>query len=202
MPYDVPNFAKPDSDRPALGEQGIIGKLDVVSVAVYQLAELNRDIQVDTNGNISMPLVGTVQVDGKTPDQVAGIITDRLAARYVRHPSVQVSIKQSVPRTITVEGSVNKPGMFEIRGQLDLLSAIALSSGLADDSNLHRVVVFRQINGERRAAAFDLATIRDGSSPNPVIYGNDIIVVDGSKLSNAYRQILQAVPLLYFAQYL
>ena len=58
------------------------------------------------------------------------------------------------------------------------------------------MVVFRQINGERRAAAFDLATIRDGSSPNPVVYGNDIIVVDGSKLSNAYRQILQVAAAL------
>lgn len=183
-----------------MGEEGIIGKLDVVSVAVYQLSELNRDIQVDTNGNISMPLVGTVQADGKTPDQVAGIIADRLAAKYVRHPSVQVSIKEAVPRTITVEGSVTKPGMFQIRGRLDLLSAIALASGPNADANSHRVVVFRQINGERRAAAFDLATIREGTSPNPIIYGNDIIVIDGNKLGKAYRDILQAVPLLYFAR--
>lgn len=198
VPYDVPNFSAPDSDRPALGQQGIIGKLDVISVAVYELPELNRDLQVDTKGNIALPLVGTVQADGQTADQVAAVITERLAARYVRHPSVQVSIKEAVPRTVTVEGAVTKPGVFEMRGQTDLLSAIALASGLGEDANSHRVVVFRQIDGERRAAAFDLATIRDGTSPNPVIYGNDIVVVDGSSLAKAYRDVLQSVPLLFF----
>ena len=198
VPYDVPNFSAPDNDRPALGKQGLIGKLDVISVAVFELAELNRDIQVDTNGAIVMPLVGSFQVEGLTSDQLAQQITSRLAARYIRSPSVQVSIKQTVVKTVTVEGSVTKPGTFEVRGQSDLLSAIAFAAGPSEFANPHRVVIFRQINGERRAAAFDLATIRSGQSPNPAIYGNDIIVVDGSKLGKAYREILQAVPLLYF----
>jgi polysaccharide export outer membrane protein len=202
VPYDVPNFAAPDSDRPVIGNQGILGKLDVISVAVFQLPELNRDLQIDTNGNFAMPLVGTIHADGLTADQVGAVISDRLAANYVRNPSVQVSIKQTVVRTVTVEGAVKKPGVFEVRGQTDLLSAIALAAGPDDYSNVHRVVVFRQIDGERKAAAFDLATIRNGTAPNPVIFGNDIIVMDGSSLAKTYRDVLQAVPLLYFAQVL
>jgi polysaccharide export outer membrane protein len=58
-------------------------------------------------------------------------------------------------------------------------------------------VVFRYIGGKRQAAAFDLGTIRKGQEPDPVIYGNDTIVVDGSGLTRAYRDLLQAIPLFY-----
>lgn len=196
VPYDVAGFSAPDSDRPAVGNQGVIGKLDIVSVAVFELPELNRDIQVDTKGDIAMPLVGSIQAEGLTSDELARQITGRLAARYVRSPSVQVGIKETVAKLITVEGSVVKPGTFPLRGESDLLTAIALAAGPNEFANAHRVVVFRQIGGERKAAAFDLTTIRNGQSANPAIYGNDIIVVDGSKLTRAYRDILQAVPLL------
>lgn len=196
VPYNVSNFAAPDNDRPIVGNQGVIGKLDVVSVAVYELPELNRDIQVDTKGSISIPLVGSLQAEGLTTEELSQQITSRLAARYVRSPSVQVGIKEAVGKQVTVEGSVVRPGVFQLRGETDLLSAIALASGPNEFANKRRVVVFRQIRGERVAAAFDLSSVRTGQSPNPAIYGNDIIVVDGSKLTRAYRDILQAVPLL------
>jgi polysaccharide biosynthesis/export protein len=197
IPYDVPSFVAPDSDRPPLGSEGIIGRLDTLSVQVYQLPELNRDLQVDSDGNISMPLVGTVKAEGLNSAELAQEITARLAARYVRSPSVQVSIKETVAKMVTVDGSVKKPGMFPIRGEITLLRAITLASGPDDNANIHRVVVFRQINGQRNAAAFDLAVIRSGQAQDPVIYGNDVIVIDGSGLASAYRELLQAIPLLY-----
>ena len=101
VPYDVPNFTAPDSDRPALGGEGTIGKLDTISVSVYQLPELNRDIQVGSDGNIAMPLVGTVKAEGLNSTQLAQEISSRLAARYIRSPSVQVSIKETVVRSVT-----------------------------------------------------------------------------------------------------
>lgn len=197
VPYDVPNFTAPDTDRAALGSEGTIGQLDTIAVAVYQLPELTRDIQVGSDGNITMPLVGTVKAEGLNSTQLAQAISDRLAARYVRSPSVQVSIKETIARTVTVEGSVKQPGVFPVRGESSLLRVIALAAGPDGDANIHRIVVFRQINGQRKAAAFDLGVIRDGKAPDPVIYGNDVVVVDGSGLSAAYREALQAVPLLY-----
>ncbi|MEP7221519.1 MAG: polysaccharide biosynthesis/export family protein [Novosphingobium sp.] len=197
VPYNATDFTLPDSQRPDISDAGIIGKLDTLTIQVYQLPDLNREIQVDREGNIAMPLIGTLHADGLTTPQLSQLITDKLADRYVRSPSVQVSLKSAIAKQIVVEGSVTRPGVFETRGQTTLLGALAMAAGPNDTANIHRVVVFRYIGGKRHAAAFDLGTIRKGLEPDPVIYGNDTIVVDGSKLTRAYRDLLQAIPLLY-----
>lgn len=197
VPYNVSIFAAPDSQRPEMSDAGIIGKLDTLAVQVYQLPDLNRDLQVDRDGNVAMPLIGTLHAEGLTAPQLAQLITDKLADRYVRSPSVQVSVKNAIAKQIVVEGAVTRPGVFETRGQTTLLGAVAMAGGPNDTANVHRVVVFRYIGGKRQAAAFDLGTIRKGLEPDPVVYGNDTIVVDGSQLTRAYRDLLQAIPLFY-----
>ncbi len=195
--YDTTAFNTPDTVMPDLTGSGAIGKLDVLAVNVYQLPELSRDYQVDIEGNIVMPLVGTVKADGLSATDLARDITARLAARYVRSPSVTVGIKQASVQTVTVEGAVNRPGMFPVPGKISLLRAVALAAGPSEGANIKRVVIFRQIDGKRAAAAFDLSLIRTGQAPDPEVFGNDVVVIDGSGLNAAYREILQAIPLLY-----
>jgi polysaccharide biosynthesis/export protein len=76
------------------------------------------------------------------------------------------------------------------------LQAIARAGGLDDKANSKRVVVFRKIDGETKAAAFNLSEIRAGITQNPTIYGGDIVVVDGSSLKSTYREVISAIPLL------
>jgi polysaccharide export outer membrane protein len=76
------------------------------------------------------------------------------------------------------------------------MQAVALAGGVSEEANAHRVAVFRTIDGKRQAAAFDLASIRHGQSPDPKIYAGDIIVVDGDGVKAAYRQILSSFPIL------
>ena len=61
---------------------------------------------------------------------------------------------------------------------------------------LAEIAVFRTIDGKRQAAAFDLASIRRGEVTDPKIYPGDIIVVDGSGVKAAYKQILNSFPIL------
>jgi polysaccharide export outer membrane protein len=56
--------------------------------------------------------------------------------------------------------------------------------------------VFRTIGGQRMAAAFDLTSIRRGEAEDPKVYSGDIIIVDGSKLKQAQREILGALPII------
>jgi polysaccharide export outer membrane protein len=71
-----------------------------------------------------------------------------------------------------------------------------MAKGTADDANARRVAVFRTVGGQRQAAAFDLTAIRRGQAPDPQIYPGDIVVVDGSSVKAAQKQILQSIPLL------
>jgi polysaccharide export outer membrane protein len=56
--------------------------------------------------------------------------------------------------------------------------------------------VFRTVGGQRQAAAFDLTSIRRGEMTDPQIYPGDIIVVDGSSVKAAEKQLFQSIPLL------
>jgi polysaccharide export outer membrane protein len=95
-----------------------------------------------------------------------------------------------------VDGAVTRAGAYPVVGQTSLIQAVALAGGTSEDANAHRVVIFRTIDGKREAAAFDLASIRHGEMPDPPVYAGDIIVVDGSSIKAAEKQIFQSFPLL------
>lgn len=197
IPYNVQNFGAPDVPTAAdLVQAYRIGPQDVIGVTVFRVPNLSGDLEVDANGNIAMPLLGPVNVQGKTNTEVAAILVKELGAKYLQSPEVQVQVKSSPRQKITVDGAVKQAGVFPVIGQTTLQQAIAFAEGPSDDANLRRVVVFRTINGQRMAAAFDLADIRKGLNPDPVIYGSDIIIVDGSKWRSTFRDVVQSMPLI------
>jgi polysaccharide export outer membrane protein len=71
-----------------------------------------------------------------------------------------------------------------------------MAKGTTEDANPSRVVVFRTIRGEKMAGAFDLQDIRRAKAEDPVIYGNDIVIVDGSRARQVYRELMGSLPLL------
>ncbi len=195
--YDPEGFGPPDveSVEIAQGPQRI-GPLDKVRVNVFQVEELSGEFEVDAAGRIAFPLIGLIEAQGRTAPELAQHIADRLGERYLRSPNVQVAITEAVQQTITVDGSVNQPGVVPVRGAITLMRAVALARGTTQDANPGRVIVFRTINGQRMAAAFDLRAIRRAEAEDPLIYGNDIIVVDGSRGRALFRDILASVPIL------
>ena len=135
-------------------------------------------------------------VQGRTAQEVSTQLAARLSERYLQSPNVSVAVKERAQQTITVDGSVQQPGVFGIKGPTTLLQAVAMARGTSQDANPQRVIVFRTINGERVAGAFDLKAIRTAQAEDPVIYGNDIIIVDGSRARQLFRDLMQTVPLL------
>lgn len=194
VPYDVA-LGRPDIESiPVVPVNQKIGPLDTIDVRVFQVAELSGEHQVDTNGNINMPLIGTVVAQGKSAEELGQHLADRLGRKYLRSPNVNVMVKTAASRTITVDGAVGSPGVFAIQGRTTLIKAIALARGTADSANPRRVIVLRDVSGKQMAAQFDLQQIRRAEAPDPEIFGNDIVVVDGNTSRSAYREILTALP--------
>jgi len=80
---------------------------------------------------------------------------------------------------------------------MTLMQAVALAGGAdPETANMHRVAVFRTINGQRQAAAFDLVSIQHGEAQDPPVYSGDIVIVDGSGIKAAQKKFFQAFPLL------
>lgn len=120
----------------------------------------------------------------------------KLEERYLQDADVSVLITPGTQQVLTVEGDVNSPGMFAMDAEMTLLSAVAKSGGLSDRADANNVYIFRQIDGERVAATFNLKAIRNGEAEDPQVYGNDIVVVDTSGARGIYGEVIRSVPLL------
>lgn len=196
IPYNVTNFGNPDSPASKVLEEDYrIAPLDVIHVSIFQVPDLSGDYQVDLTGTITLPLVGNVKVVDMTTQQVNQRLTQLYGARYLQHPDVNVGVKSSSTRVVTVDGAVRNAGQFPVTGPLTLVQVVALAHGTDESANPHRVAVFRTIQGQRMAAAFDLTAIRRGQAEDPRIFAGDIVVVDGSKVKSVWQTILTSLPI-------
>lgn len=175
-----------------------IGVLDRLDVIVFQVPDLTfmgaNAIRVDAAGLIEMPLIGSLQAAGRTTAELGTDIRTRLGSRYLQNPQVTVRVAEAGNQKITVDGAVVQAGVFETKGQTTLVQAIAMARGASPVANLRSVAVFRTVDGRPMVAVFDLAAIRGGYAQDPMLQGDDIVVVDTSRLSAAIRDVLAALP--------
>mgnify|MGYP001295791431 CR=1 FL=1 len=171
-----------------------VGAQDLLEISVFQVDDLDRTVRVNSNGQISLPLIGVVQAGGSTVQELEAMIADKLTQGYLQSPQVSVFVKEFTSQRVTLEGAVQKPGIYPITGRTSLLQAIAMGGGVSDLANLQGVVVFRTVDSKKMAAVFDLKQIRAGDAMDPQIYGDDIIVVDQSGAKTGLRRILETIP--------
>lgn len=166
-----------------------IGPLDLLEITVFQVEDLSRKVRVNSSGQISLPLIGAIQAGGKTVAELERDIATALAKDHLRDPQVTVFVEEFTSQRVTVEGAVNRPGIFPITGRTTLLQAIALSEGFSDLADEETVVIFRVIDGTKMAALFNIRAIRAGQVEDPLVYGDDIVVVERSRGRTLLRDI-------------
>lgn len=174
-----------------------VGPFDVLNIDVYGSEELSkREIQVDASGRITFPLIGTLEVAGKTPGEVGDLMADRFRGRFIRNPQVTVNLKEIFSQRVTISGEVKKAGVYPIVGRMTLLTAIASAEGWTELSQKGEVVVLRTVGGRDYAALYDVRAIEKGRYADPEIYASDVIVVGRSESRSIFRDFLAASPLL------
>lgn len=200
IPYDVENFGAPDPVALKAGVEERIFPLDKLQIDVFRVKDLSGEYEVALDGTVSMPLIGSVEAVNRTPAELSAAIAQRYDAQYLRDPQVSVVIDESEASKVTVDGGVGKSGTVDVRGSTDLMTVIASSGGIAEDGNAKRVAIFRKIDGETRAAAFDLTAIRDDEANNPTVYPGDIVYVDTSQTTKGIRDVLRLItqPLIFY----
>jgi polysaccharide export outer membrane protein len=190
-------FADPAVPGPSLTQSDYrIGPRDVLEVSVFQVPDLDRTVQVGSGGQIVLPLIGAVTAADRTVAELQDDIAAKLGAKYLQSPQVSVFVKDALSQQVTVEGAVNKPGIYPTGGNATLLQVIALAGGLNRVADGRGVVVFRQVNGKRNAAVFDFAAVQAGRDDDPAVYGGDVVVVDQSGLKATMRNIRESVGVL------
>lgn len=182
----------------AEGEDYRIGPTDLLNITVFQVPELTftgqNAVRVDASGGVQMPLIGTVRAVGLTPAELSADLARRLGERYLRNPHVTVTVAEAASQKVTVDGAVTKPGVYLMRGRTTLLQAVAMAEGPTQVADTRSVAVFRTGAEGRMVAVFDLAAIRAGQAEDPVLQGDDVVVVDVSRLNMVTRELLTALP--------
>ena len=171
-----------------------LGATDVVMVDVFREPDLTREVRVEENGEISLPLLGRMMAAGKTTAELEKDLVVRLQAAMLEKPSVSVRVKEFLSQRVTMEGAVSQPGVYPLTSRTSLLQMIATAHGLDDMANPGACVVFRVVDGQRYAAAFDIRQIRSGRMVDPELLGGDTVVVDFSGIRANYRDFLSLYP--------
>ena len=192
--------AVPDA-APIADDDYRVSSQDVINVAVFQVPDLSRTVQVDGTGHVTLPLVNRVPVRGKTILQVQEDIAARYRRSYLQSPQVTVSLVKSGQR-VTVNGAVKAPRVLTVEGKLTLGEAIAQSGGLSELANAQRVHIARMSGQRVDDQIHDLDEVHAGRAPNPVLQGGDIVVVEEANSKLALKTVKDILPLAIIGSFL
>jgi polysaccharide export outer membrane protein len=163
-PPAAPAPQAPPAAAPATVMEYEVGSGDVLEVNVFGNDDLSRIPTVQTNGAISLPLLGEVQVAGLTVGEVQRKITNLLAKDYLVNPQVEVKVREYQSQFVSVVGEVNSPGRKPIRGRMRLIDML-IEAGSFKPSASGQVMITRT-DGEFDSGQRTI-TVRISSSSSP-----------------------------------
>ena len=171
--------AKVDTDRK-------IEALDMLTVNVFGEAEFSGtnnsglELRVSSTGEVTLYLLGSVEVAGKTPAEAEKHIRDLLKKDYIRDPHVLVLVKTYRVSNVTVMGQVGAPGLIDLPAErrLDILSGIAQAGGFTKLARTSRIDLTRA----GVTTTYDLDKLKKETNPAKKIWlsPDDLIYVHES----------------------
>jgi protein involved in polysaccharide export with SLBB domain len=167
---------------PVVAPNHLLAPDDLIEIKVFQEQDLDTTTRITDSGGITFPLIGEVAIGGKTAEQAAQLIRDRLEARFLVDPHVTLVVKEQAKRLFTVLGQVQRPGTYRFpdRERLDLIQVIGVAGGYTRLADPGRVTIKRRVKGKE--AVFSLNAKRmaqdQGTKPFEVAPGDLIMVAE------------------------
>ncbi len=153
---------------------------DQVAVEVFGEDDLRTNGRLNGEGNLSLPLLGSVRLAGLTLTQAASRLTDLYGKDYLVSPRVNVTLVGYAKRRFTVLGQVNRPGSYEMPegspGGIDLLEAVALAGGYTRIAAPERISVRRESNSGDQVLRVNAKRLAKGSTGFRILPGDTITV--------------------------
>lgn len=195
------SVTQPRSD---LGQEGysfvrsdvyMLRPTDKISVLVYREPDLSVEtVRIGVEGNVSLPMLGSIPASTKTAKELEQDLTLRYAALGLKSPMVSVNVIDFASHLVTVEGAVTKPGVYSFQPGARLSAAIALAEGPNRVAKVEQVAVFRESPQGIMIAKFDYRQVRQGTMLDPVLEPGDRVVMGTDGLSVFWEDLLKALP--------
>lgn len=163
----------------------VLGPGDLIVISVFESAELNTETRVSSRGDVSLPLLGRVHIEGLSASEAEKRIEEALLKDYMHSAHVSLFVKERMNQQITLVGAVKQPGTFETQSRKRLLEVLALAGGLGETAGDTAYVTRKDANGkDNRVFLVDLeALLTQGRvEMNMMIQGGDLIFVPESDM--------------------
>ena len=160
QPYNLASVSIASNNEVSIGQQRLLS------------------YQIDQEGNIQMPGLGTVKAGGKTRNQLVEEIKTLLTGK-ITNPVVTVRI---LNYKISVQGEVNRPGTFPITSErVTLLEALSMAGDLTIYGKRDNILVIREENGVKSFQKVDITKGDFINSPYYYLSQNDVVYVEPNK---------------------
>lgn len=155
----------------------LIGAGDLLEVSLYGMPDFKTDVRVNSGGEISLPMIGTMPVAGLSVEQAETLIAHKLTEKGLfNDPHVTVFEKEYATQGISVLGEVQKPGIYPLLGSRKLFDAISAAGGTTPKAG--RYVLITRRNDPQRSVRVPLMTGAPESMENNVtVEPGDTILV-------------------------
>jgi protein involved in polysaccharide export with SLBB domain len=152
---------------------------DLVRVKVFQEDDLTTEMRLGRDGSSTFPLLGVVNLAGKTVEEAAASLRDALGKDYLVNPQITLTVVEYAKRRFTVLGQVQKPGSYELPGEesVTLLQAIAMAGGFTRLAVQSKVTVTRTLGGKKTLVVDVKSNANDPSTKQFDIQPEDTIIV-------------------------
>lgn len=179
-----------------------VGPPDQLFISILPDPVIERSAVVRPDGKISIDLIGDVQASGRTVEEIAREIDQRVG-RFKRDARTTVSVSSSQSIAVTVFGEVRDPGTFPLTSETRVAEAIGLRGGTTIFGSKRKIRLIRTNGETTRVFTIDLQGIQDGDlSSNMMMRGGDMVVVPPNALAKVgyglqvmlfpFQQILSA----------
>lgn len=158
----------------------ILSPNDQIAVEVFGEEDLRTNGRLNGEGNLSVPLLGSVRLAGLTLSQAAARLTELYGKDYLVSPKVNVILVGYAKRRFTVLGQVNRPGSYEMPegspAGIDLLEAVAMAGGYTRIAAPERISVRRPTNSGDEVLRVNAKRVAKGGSSFRIVPGDTITV--------------------------
>ena len=163
---------------PPATDDTTLGPGDVLTVRVYGEEELSGSHQIAPDGTVDFPLLGSVQVNGLEPPEVADQIQRLLMEKeFLRDPHVSVYVEQYSSKRVSVVGAVANPGTFVLQPGMTVVQAISMAGGFSSLADRDATVVTRRVESELIRYRVPVAKVAKGQAEDFKVAAGDIIFV-------------------------
>lgn len=152
-----PQQMTPPPSMPAQTGDYRLSPSDLIDFRIYQEPDFDAVIRISGDGTAIFPMIGQVQIAGKTVGEATEMLRQRYMGGYLANPQVNLTVRTYARRIFTILGQVQKPGTYEIEGNetVTLLQAIGMAGGYTRIANPSKVVVKRNEGGVEKVYNFN-----------------------------------------------